>query len=447
MSRRKIVILSLIAFLFAVMAFFPPLLKIDRSPYTQNAFYRRMQQNLDQVKNASIESNQVMRAGFSKENITPGYPTPLAGYGNRFGARYKSVRDSVYVRTMVLDNGVRHVALVSVDMLIFPPTVAAILKQDLPLIGFSLDNTYLAATHTHNSMGGWGEHLAGRIVCGKYDDSVVFSIAHAIIRSIVKASQNALPATLKWGHLPVSHSIRNRLVEKGKIDTLLRVLEVARNDSSKLILTSFTAHPTCLSQDDLVLSGDYPGKLIDNLEARGYTFAMFMAGAMGSMTGQLPAGESCINWTAEELTQALLKQRHLLTPVQGTSLAMREVKLELREPQFRVSQDWRLPPWWFKNLFGEYPADLTVLRIGDVVMLGTPCDFSGELTGPIDERAAQLGLKAMVTGFNGSYIGYITKDEHYDVDNGETRLMNWYGPGNGQYLSECMMRLMEKVSQ
>ncbi len=103
-----------------------------------------------------------------------------------------------------------------------------------------------SATHSHNSIGGWGEHLAGRIVSGAHSDSIVFSIAHAIVKSIVNASQNVLPATLKAGHLPVTRAVRNRLVQKGKIDSLLRVIEVIRSDSSKLVLTSFTAHPTCL---------------------------------------------------------------------------------------------------------------------------------------------------------------------------------------------------------
>jgi hypothetical protein len=44
------------------------------------------------------------------------------------------------------------------------------------------------------------------------------------------------------------------------------------------------------------------------------------------------------------------------------------------------------------------------------------------------------------------YIGYITRDEYYDRDHYETRLMNWYGPGNGAYLSECLTRLTEAVA-
>ncbi len=446
MSRKKI-IFSFITCLILII-WFPPLLKIDRSPYWQNSFYHQMQQNIDQLHNVFDDPHQGLRVGYSKVNITPNHRVPTAGYGGRYGAKYAFVRDSIYVRTMVLENGAQRVALVSADMLLIPPTVTAILRKELQQIGFSLDNTYLSATHSHNSIGGWGEHLAGRIVCGTYDDSLVSSIAQAIIKSIVIASRKPLPATLKWGHLPVFQAVRNRLIKEGKIDSLLRVLEVTRNDSSKLVLTSFTAHPTCLSQEDLTLSRDYPGEFVDDLEGQGYSFAMFMGGAMGSMTRRSQKqGEQCISWMAEYLTEAFFMQRNLLRPVKGTVLIMNQVPLVLREPQFKVSQNWRVDPWFFRHLYGEYPATLTVLRIGDVVMVGTPCDFSGELTSSIDDAAAQLGLNAMITSFNGGYIGYITKDENYDLDKMETRLMNWYGPGNGQYLSESMNRLIKKVVQ
>jgi neutral ceramidase len=31
-------------------------------------------------------------------------------------------------------------------------------------------------------------------------------------------------------------------------------------------------------------------------------------------------------------------------------------------------------------------------------------------------------------------------DKYYDKSHYETRLMNWYGPGNGAYLTECLLK-------
>jgi hypothetical protein len=75
-------------------------------------------------------------------------------------------------------------------------------------------------------------------------------------------------------------------------------------------------------------------------------------------------------------------------------------------------------------------------------MLGTPCDFSGELNPRFDSLAADLDVKVLITSFNGGYIGYVTPDDYYDIDHYETQLMNWYGPGNAEYMAKCMERLL-----
>src|SRR3970282_781741 len=170
----------------------------------------------------------------------------------------------------------------------------------------------------------------------------------------------------------------------------------------------------------------------------------FMAGAVGSHGCIGPErGRKLVNQVGETLASAFAGSRELLQPVNDSTLVMVSVPLELGSPQFRISKNWCVRPWLFNAVFGTYRPELTALRIGDLLMLGTPCDFSGELTGALDSAATRLGMRAMVTSFNGNYVGYITKDEWYDVDHYETRLMSWYGPGNGSYLSECLTKLIE----
>lgn len=79
-------------------------------------------------------------------------------------------------------------------------------------------------------------------------------------------------------------------------------------------------------------------------------------------------------------------------------------------------------------------------------MVGTPCDFSGEFNPSLDSLAAKHGLQMMVTSFNGGYIGYVTPDKYYDEDHYETQLMNWYGPGNGAYMNQCIEHLILKTA-
>lgn len=422
---------------------------VDRTDYHQKDFYSRMQTNLkvlDELRIPSAQHNFFV--GFAKENITPPFKTSMAGSGLR-KIEFKDVHDSIYVRTMVISNGTETVSLVSLDLLIVPPAITSLLEKELTRIGFSLDNTFLSATHTHSSIGNWGEHLAGTLYSGPYNDSLIHFITGKIIKSVVEATRNKTEATLKSGSIPVSGLLYNRLVrENGTVDSLMRVIEINRLDGQNLLLCSFTGHPTCDKSSSLSISRDYPGVLIDKLEMEKYSFAMFVAGAVGSHSCSGPErGHARINFVGERLAAEVLQRHDSLKPVNDSLLLMIRIPLELNEPQLKVSKDWRIRPWLFRSVFGTYPSYLTALRIGDIVMLGTPCDFSGELTPAIDAVANQHGLRAMVTSFNGTYIGYITLDKHYDVNHYETRLMNWYGPGNGSYLSECMIEMLEALSR
>ena len=433
-----VVIIGLIV-LFFVVAVVP----IDRS-IDRTQLLAAMTNEMDTLPEVPIKAGRIM-VGHAKENLTPPHPTATAGYAKRKGKLYESVHDSIYVRTLVFDNGTNRVAVVSADLLIIPPTVTELLEKELPEIGFTLDNTYLGAIHTHNSIGNWGKG-ATTLLYGSYNDSIVHFITDKIKRSILRASQNLKPATLKGGAIPLDEIVHNRMIDNGPVDSLLRVIEVHHSDSSKLLLMSFTAHATCLFSRDVVLSRDYPGKLVDALEKQGYDFVMFMAGAVGSHAGKVPEqGWSCVDVMSQEIAKGFLSNRDRLFNVNDSTLVMHRVPLLLSETQVKLLKDWRLRSWTFDLAFGDYPEFLTVLRVGNIVMLGTPCDFSGEFNRSIDSLAMRHGLHAMVTSFNGGYIGYVTPSKYYDVDHHETQLMNWYGPGNGEYIEECMEQLMLTV--
>lgn len=434
----SLLVLTGLLLLFLVFAVTP----IDRSLPPEHAYYQEM---LERITPQHPAAKGGFSVGVARENLTPSHPTALAGYGNRRGKKFDVVHDSIYVRAMVVSNGVSRVAIVSADLLIIPPTVTERLARELPDIGFTLDNTYLGATHTHNSIGNWAKGATG-FLYGAYDDSIVTLITAKIKRCIQKASENIAPASLRYGRIPVGNTVNNRLIEHGPVDSLLRVIDIVRADSSKILLMSYTAHATCLYSRDLNLSRDYPGKLVDEAEAGGYTFAMFLAGSVGSHGCSAPEyGQVCVDWMAGHLQQKLRGPKNWLIPVRDSALLMYRVPLALGAPQVKILKDWRIRPWLFKAAFGEYQPYLTALRLGDITLLGTPCDFSGEFDPGLDSAAAAYGTHTIVTSFNGAYIGYITPVEHYDVDHYETRLMNWYGPGTGEYMVTCMKKMMEAV--
>jgi hypothetical protein len=120
--------------------------------------------------------------------------------------------------------------------------------------------------------------------------------------------------------------------------------------------------------------------------------------------------------------------------------------LPLREPHWRISTNWRLRPWIFNLLNEPTPHYISILKIGNIVLAGTPSDFSGELIPEIEYVAEPLGIDFIATSFNGGYVGYITKDKWYDLHEYETFIMNWFGPYNGAYFVEIIQRLIQLSS-
>jgi neutral ceramidase len=444
----RFVYISLLSLVGIIIIFLAISIAPTDRAFSYDTMSDTMTRRIDAVDEAPVSSVKGFQVGFAKVNLTPAHPVALGGYGKRRGKFYESVHDSIYVRSLIVDNGIHRVAIVSADLLFIPPTVTSLLEEKLKVIGFTLDNTYMTATHSHNSIGSWGKGAFASILYGSYDDSIVHFIADKITASILEASRNVVPSTLKAGAIPIPELVYNRVTDGGPVDPLLRAVEIHRSDSSKLVVLSYTAHATCLFSRDLQLSGDYPGKLTQILEAKGYSFAMFMAGAVGSHGPQVPEGGwNCIDRMADHIAEKFLSSKGQLKKVDDTVLEMHRVALDLPSPRPKILDDWSLRPWLFKATFGDYPAYLTVLRMGNVVMLGAPCDFSGEFNYSLDSVGTRYRVMPMVTSFNGAYIGYVTPVKYFDVDHSETQLMNWFSPGNGEYVEQSLEKLLVNVAQ
>jgi neutral ceramidase len=436
-------LLTLVALLIvlAVVSIAP----VDRTPMKNFPEYDQMMVRLDSIGVAPVPKAKTgFRVGYSKVNLTPPFETATAGYGKRMGKSFTGVHDSLYVRTLVIENGAARVAIVSADLLIVPPTVTDKLRLRLPDVGFSLDNTFLGAIHSHNSIGNWGEGAAS-FIYGDYEDRVVDFICDKILESLEIASANILPSEIAYGKIDVNEAVNNRVIDNGPEDSFLRFIDITRSDSTKLALTTFTAHATCLSSKDLRLSRDYPGKFIDLAENGGFDFVMFMAGAVGSHGCGVPEdGMNCIDNMGELLARKFLKADVERKVVTDSTLLMTRVDLLLPDPQVKIGRDWKIRSFLFNATFGEYPACLNSLQLGNILLLGTPCDYSGEFDSRLDSVAATENMNVIVTSFNGGYIGYVTPSKYYDVDHYETRLMNWYPPGTGEYLNESLTKFIRR---
>lgn len=436
--------LLLILIVFLAVSLAP----VDTTPYREMAYYRQTMQRLAALP-APDPARVPLRAGWAKIHLTPAYTTPTGGYGVRRGAHWKTVHDSIFVRTLVLDNGTSRVAVVGLDMLITPPTVTEQLKKRLPEVGMRWENVYTGAIHTHNSLGGWAPGLVGELISGDFEERIVKHVTDRVLESIRLAQNQLAPVQIGYGQADAAEFLYNRLDETAPVDGPLRLLKLRKSDGQTALLCTFAGHATIIDakRGKTFLSRDYPGELVDRLESGTTDFALFLAGAVGSMGPRLKETDDFKNTRsyADSLAGRIRRVWPTIAVRPDSALGLLTLPVSLREPHARILNNWRIRPWLFKAVYGDYPSEVKALRIGKTALVGAPADFSGELVPALDSTARRRGYNLMVTSFNGGYIGYVTPDEYYSMNKYETRDMNWFGPYNGAYFTEIMEAVINKL--
>ena len=90
---------------------------------------------------------------------------------------------------------------------------------------------------------------------------------------------------------------------------------------------------------------------------------------------------------------------------------------------------------------------LQALRIGNMVWITAPSDFSGEYALQIKHTLAAQGFNANISSFNGSYVGYIIPGRYFYLDEYESKLMGWFGPNMGEYTMDLIRQISEIVTK
>ncbi|WP_020533653.1 neutral/alkaline non-lysosomal ceramidase N-terminal domain-containing protein [Flexithrix dorotheae] len=424
--------------------------KIDRTPLAEKEEYQEMMEVLDTVNFPTPINDTILKAGWGKVNITPNFPVKLAGYGPR--GPHTNVHDSLYSRAIVFQNTHTKLAIVSVDLIMFPPVVKEKLIRELDGFGYTPEMILFSATHTHNGFGCWENSLGGQLILGGFEDQVVDHMVSKVIASIKLAESNLERAETAFFKVDGKKYVANRLDgENGKVDPWIRNVAIRKEGGATALFTTFAAHATVLNQKIWDLSRDYPGALVDSLEkTRELDFALFSAGNVGShrLHGFSGVDYDRIAKSAKTLHHIIMKDINKASFSKNALLSGKRIDLILPPSQLRIEQDYKIRDWAFSGIMGELTGDISICQIGDHLIMGMPCDFSGELlqNAQLDSLAALKGKNLITTSFNGEYIGYITDDCHYEtVAKEEVRAMNWVGPYMGEYFANVVEKIISKL--
>lgn len=433
----KYLIILCIFISLAVFSFIKP---YDRSTYLSMPFYQQMLTRIDSVDIRTADRG-IFMAGWAKGSILPPARVPIASYGIR--ENYESVHDTIYAKAFAFSNGAQQATLVTIDLLIFPPSVYQYLADSL---GTSYMHTlFLSATHTHNGPGGWLKGPAAQFIAGSFSDDYVQHIGNTIIRLINEAHKNLQPSNIVYYQIPHIENIANRLVRNDVVDSMLRYTVISQ-PNRKAILVSYGAHANCISHKIDEISADYPGELCRELEAHGYNIAAFIAGAVGSMTNNC---NGLTNYACTDQIGKAIAHKILSTPLHRQyshdtiQVISGNIDLLVKETAPRITKNWTLRPWLFRQLLGNQTLFLSYLKLGNISFIGAPCDFSGVIASEIYYQHSQYPF--IITSFNGSYAGYITPLRYEDLKKNETREMNWLGYDNGTYFKTLINHLLARL--
>ena len=431
---------------------------VDHRPYFNEPYYAETVARLAAESAAPALVRGELAAGFGRARLTPQVNAPqddaakgefrqlpLAGYGSRRGRSATGAHDELYIKAVALRVGARVGVLIGADALIIPAEVTeAVLQRLGDELQLSREQVYLSATHTHAGPGGWGEGLVAEAFAGGFQPGARVWFATCIVAAVREAMADLRPAEFGRGSVAAPAFVRNRLVGTlGRVDPEFSFAVVKQKSGRLAVLGSYSAHATVLPASVMEFSADYPGVWQREIEQATGGVAVFLAGGVGShgpVAGD--KGFSGVERMGRALARAVLEEVPRTALANVVTLGAQGVVVTMPPLNIRITDGIRLRPWLARQLYPVRPSSfLQAFRVGDTVWLSAPCDFSGELALDLKDALRPRGLRAIVTSFNGDYVGYVICPRYYHLDGYEPRVMSFFGPNVPDYFGEVMRTL------
>jgi hypothetical protein len=377
-----------------------------------------------------------LKAGVARVDLTPPLElhAPLGGYGERMNRPAEGVHDRVFAKALVLVEGPKKFAIVTADIVGFPPAVKQALVERLAGDGWTKDRILLLASHSHTSIEMNAINPANVFQVpqiGIHSPRVYEFVMERLTQVVRAAERQLVPVAIGTSSTMLEGWNRNR---RGGT-TIDRELTVTRVDALSgkplAVLVNFTAHPTFMSGEDMLFSGDWPGHLqrtLESLIGEGVT-AMYYNGAEGdqSPVGRPDAGPS--RWERAErygrdLGVVAWKQWQQTPTAKDVAFQFHAHSIALPErtwhPDFKKTggAEYGLDEKLLKEMLpAMFPTaiDSVSLRLGDLVIVGIPGEMAATLGMKIKSETGKLTGAAhpVIGGLADAWISYMLPAEEY----------------------------------
>lgn len=377
----------------------------------------------------------------SKVDISPPELLPLGGYTERHGKIMELGGDPLFARCIEFEQGPTKIAIVSVEMLTIPESlyreVSARIPKDIHL--------FLQATHTHCAPDSQ-----------MLNDRMTFAIPGIAgyrkrwltwyadkIGLLVTDTTAYPPENITKLRADISIVNANRARRRGgKPDPTLT--QVHSQDA--ILFTQFAAHPTIYDDKELMTRGDWPGRLAKE------SGAMVLNGAIGDVSPSAdgPTVEDKFKNFMNELHSTDKSYRIDVWTPRSKPIAWdsERISLDKMVPHPTFASTNKIPEALAQSLVNQFAppaANISVVRLGDLVVVGVPGEPTSILGNQIKAAGLKMGYKSvLVCSHTNGWIGYILDPTDYDRGGYEATL-SFYGREEGEKVVAAGIAAMKKL--
>jgi neutral ceramidase len=440
----KYIIYFLLSIIALVVIIFKPL-SID--DFKKQDYYTNTSERIDALQ---YKKNKVkdIKIGWSRINFTPPTPSNFAGYSGR--GKYTSVKDSVFANCFFIESNKGNYLILNFDLILIHQTFSSALEKIL-LSDKSLNikGIYYTCSHSHSSYGGWAKGLLAKFVLGGYQQEIIDFMVKQTKKMVQDAQENCMTAEVAFTKIKLKNYVLNRVARGSYVDDELRLMVFKNKENKKAALISFSGHPTMIPMKERFLSGDFPTMCSNNLiDSLNLESILFVSGAIGSTSPTPQQGYQTAQKFAKRISDTIIPFYNKLKYKPISNFNYNEVAIDLPSPQFKLNNDIVLRSFWFRLVFGNPQAKLSSLEINNYIFLGISGEISGETFKQVLKKSIKNDKQYIPTSFNGDYIGYLTKSQHYySRESSETRDMNLYGPTNSDFFIEAISQFINNMNK
>jgi neutral ceramidase len=425
---------------------------------------------------AQTKQSQQIKVGAAKLNITPKL--------EELGANSLGIHDSIYVRAIVIDNGVTKAALVTVSGNQNEQSWKTSTERMEKELGIPAKNVVISSTHSHS---------VGRIA----------TVEEKIFTAVKMANAKLKPATIGWGKGVSYINVKRDLIDPktrtwweganydGASDKTVYVISFAALDGTPIaVYYNYAMHAVIMGQYDMV-SGDVPdatsGYIEDSYNNK--IVAVWSAGASGDqnpiyfqqtfdlrdirikeyasrgedISNAMPSGGTGLN-RKDPVVQRLMKEQELVNNAMGVMLGeevkhvIRGIERPLATADIKAAQEvLKFPGRRRTNqgrggIAGTYEdGDSVTIRVGVLLLgdiaLGTVSGETYNLIARQFIKESPYAKTMMVTIANGSATtGYIPDDASFGANVFEV-LSSRLKPGYAERgIIDGILNLIQKVN-